>query len=159
MPSFRKAKASDLHELLNFNITQQELFYFYPSATYPLTLEQLEKQLDERYESTVMMDGDELVGFANFYNVENRKIAFIGNIIIKPERRREGLGKQLIQAMLVTGFNHLKLNEIHLSCYSTNTRALLFYTELGFKPYAIEKRSDHKQQKVALIHLKKLKNL
>lgn len=154
MLTFRKATKSDLSELIKFPLNRKELFYFFPSATSPLTNKQLEKQLDERYESTVMLDGEQIVGFANFYNVQSYNIAFIGNIIIKPDRRREGLGKKLIRSMLTIGFKQLKLKEIHLSCYSDNTTALLFYNKLGFKPYAIEQRLNEEQNPVALIHLK-----
>ena len=95
-----------------------------------------------------------IVGFANFYNVENRNIAFIGNVIIKPEKRRQGLGKKLMLLMINDGFKQLNLKEVHLSCYNNNTSALLFYKNLGFKPYATETRQDFNNQPAALIHLK-----
>lgn len=158
MYKFRRAKKSDLKEILTFARDQRELFYFFPSASYPLTTEQLEQQLNERHESTVMLEHGKLVGFANFYNVQNRNIAFIGNVIIKPEKRGQGLGSKLLQAMITTGFSQLQLKEVHLSCYNNNTAALLFYTKLGFAPYAIERRYDPDNKPVALIHLK-IKNL
>lgn len=154
MHTFRQAKKSDLEALLSFARNREELFYFFPSAQYPLTLKQLEQQLSERHESTVMLENEQVVGFANFYNVQNRNIAFIGNVIIKPEKRGLGLGKKLLQTMVNTGFSRLQLKEVHLSCYNHNTPALLFYTSLGFRPYAIETRSDPDHQAVALIHLK-----
>jgi len=152
--TFRHAQKSDLKELLTFAQNRKELFYFFPSADYPLTIKQLEQQLSDRHESTVMLENRQLVGFANFYNVENRNIAFIGNVIIKPEKRGQGLGKKLLQTMITTGFSQLQLKEVHLSCYNNNTPALLFYTKLGFKPYAIESRSDPENGTLALIHLK-----
>ncbi|WP_198264983.1 GNAT family N-acetyltransferase [sulfur-oxidizing endosymbiont of Gigantopelta aegis] len=157
--SFRQATSSDLEAILNFPQDKTELFYFFPSASYPLTQAQLEAQLSERYESTVMLDlklapKQQVIGFANFYNVENHNIAFIGNVIIKPEKRQQGLGKKLVQTMVAIGFQQLGLNEVHLSCYSQNTKALLFYQHLGFKPYAIEQRKDFNQQSTAMIHFK-----
>ena len=157
MLTYRKANHSDLPELLNFPQDQQELFYFFPSANYPLTVEQLEHQLNQHYESTVMVDDYQLVGFANFYIVENHNVAFIGNVIIRPERRREVLGKKLIEKLLTTGFREKKLNEVHLSCYKNNVSAMKFYTELGFKPYAKEQRLDQDNHPVTLIHLKRTK--
>lgn len=154
MHTFRPARKSDLKEILNFAIGRKELFYFFPSASYPLTIEQLEQQLSERHESTVMLEDGQLVGFANFYNVQNRNIAFIGNVIIKPQRRGQGLGEKLLQTMITSGFSQFQLQEVHLSCYSNNTAALLFYTKLGFKPYAIESRLDSENKPAALIHLK-----
>lgn len=157
--TFRPAIKADLAEILHFPLDKTELFYFFPSATYPLTLEQLETQLSVRHDSTVMLENsllqkNEIIGFANFYNVENRNIAFIGNVIIKPEKRGQGLGKKLVQTMIASGFKQLNLKEVHLSCYNQNTPALLFYMHLGFKPYAIETRQDLNNQPAALIHLR-----
>jgi len=166
--TFRPAAKADLAEIINFPQGRTELFYFFPSATYPLTLEQLERQLSEGHQSTVMLENTplqhsslqkkEIIGFANFYNVENRNIAFIGNIIIRPDKRAQGLGRKLLQSMIISGFEQLKLNEVHLSCYKQNTSALLFYKQLGFKPYAIETRRDLNNLATDLIHLKVIKS-
>ncbi len=151
---FRPANHRDLPELLTFPQSREELFYFFPSANYPLSLSQLQKQLSERHQSTVMLKNNKLIGFANFYNVRNRNIAFIGNVIIKAEERQKGYGRQLIQTLLKRGFNELNLREIHLSCFNHNTAGLLFYQQLGFNPYAWEVRKDHHQQSVLMLHLK-----
>ncbi len=157
--AFRAAQKADLSELLSFPLTQQELFYFFPSATFPLTLKQLERQLSERHKSTVMIEQDSfhketIIGFANLYNVKNKRIAFIGNVIIKPEKRAQGLGKKLLETMINSGFEQLNLNEVHLSCYKENTIALMFYKRLGFKAYATEIRKDFNDQVIELIHLR-----
>jgi RimJ/RimL family protein N-acetyltransferase len=155
--SFRPAAQEDLSELLAFPQSQEELFYFFPSATHPLTLNQLQKQLSKRHQSTIMLKDNKVIGFANFYNVKNRNIAFIGNVIVKAEERRKGYAKQLLLHMIKLGFNELKLKEIHISCFNQNTKALLFYHQLGFKPYAWEIRKDYNQAEVIMLHLR-LKN-
>ncbi len=155
--TFRPARASDLTAIVHFPVSEEELFYFFPSARYPLSLSQLEQQLKQRYHSTVMLENNQVIGFANFYNVKNHQIAFIGNVIIKPKKRSQGLGKKLLTTMISHAFQQLQLKEIHLSCYNSNTRALIFYTQLGFQPYAIEQRMTSHKQPVALLHLR-LKN-
>ncbi len=152
--TFRSALKSDFAEILLFPANKNELFYFSPSASYPLTLEQLEKQLSTRHESTVMLDNNQVVGFANFYNVKKHRIAFIGNLIIKPEKRRQGLARRLLLMMMEKGFNQLQLKEIHLSCFQQNTAAQLLYKQLGFKAYAEETRHNSDNQAVSLLHLK-----
>jgi ribosomal protein S18 acetylase RimI-like enzyme len=152
--SFRQAVQSDLIALLQFNLSDQELFYFFPAAQPPLTLEQLQQQLNERYQSTVMLEDDKVVGFANFYNVKNHNLAFIGNVVIDPEKRRQRLGSRLVRTIIDKGFKELKLRQIHLSCYNDNNSALLFYHSLGFKPYAMEKRKDWENKDTILLHLK-----
>ncbi|MCU7939347.1 MAG: GNAT family N-acetyltransferase [gamma proteobacterium symbiont of Bathyaustriella thionipta] len=152
--TFRSVVKSDLSEILRFPLNEIELFYFSPSVHFPLTIEQLETQLSTRHESTVMLENNQVVGFANFYNVKNYQIAFIGNVIIKPEKRRQGLGKKLILMMIARGFKELQLKEIHLSCFQENTVALLFYKQLGFKTYAEETRLNAENQAMSLLHLK-----
>ncbi|MCU7833426.1 MAG: GNAT family N-acetyltransferase [gamma proteobacterium symbiont of Lucinoma myriamae] len=74
--------------------------------------------------------------------------------MIKPEKRRQGLGRKLVLLMIEKGFKQLQLKEIHLSCYQQNTVALSFYKQMGFKAYAEEARRDFNNQAVSLIHLK-----
>lgn len=155
--TFRAAVKSDLSKILRFPLNQTELYYFSPSARYPLTLKQLEKQLTTRHESTVLLDNNQVVGFANFYNVEKYRIAFIGNLIIKPEKRRQGLARKLLLMMIEKGFMQLQLKEIHLSCFQQNTAALSLYEQLGFKIYAQESRLNSDQQPFCLLHLKRKK--
>lgn len=154
MYTFRAAQQSDLENVLKFPLNRTELFYFFPSAAYPLTLEQLEKQLSSRHESIIMLEDEQLVGFANFYNVEKHNIAFIGNVIIKPDKRRLGLGQKLLQQMINNGFTKLQLKEVHLSCYQDNIPALSFYKKIGFKIYAEEDRPDCNKQHTRLIHMR-----
>lgn len=152
--TFRAAVKSDFAEILLFPLNKTELFYFFPSASYPLTIEQLETQLSTRHESTVMLEDGQVVGFANFYNVKKHHIAFIGNVIIKPQKRGRGLGKKLIMMMIEKGFKHLQLKEIHLSCFQQNTSALSFYKQLGFQVYAEEERYNSDNEPARLLHLK-----
>lgn len=154
MYSFCSAQQSDLEQIVDFCLNKTELFYFSPSAAYPLTLEQLERQLSREHASIVMLENDLVVGFANFCNVEKHNIAFIGNVIIKPEKRKQGLGEKLLLQMINNGFIKLQLKEIHLSCYQDNISALSFYKKIGFKAYAKEDRLDLNKQQTQLIHLR-----
>ena len=158
---FRPTQSSDLKYIVDFNLSRTELFYFSPSTHYPLTLEQLEQQLCKHHESIIMLLGTEIVGFANFYKVDKHNIAFIGNLLIKPEKRKQGLGKQLLQYMIKYGFTKLHLKQVHLSCYQDNIPALSLYKSLGFKAYAHEDRPDlntimghQDKQQTQLIHLR-----
>ena len=154
MYSFRATQQSDLEQIADFCLNRTELFYFSPSAAYPLTLEQLERQLSRSHASIVMLENSLVVGFANFYNAQQHNIAFIGNVIIKPEKRKQGLGRKLLQQMVNNGFTKLQLKEIHLSCYQDNSSALSFYKNIGFKAYAKEDRLDLNKQQTQLIHLR-----
>ena len=152
--SFRVTQQSDLEQIAGFCLNKTELFYFFPSAAYPLTLEQLRKQFSRRHESIVMLEDERIVVFANFYNVAKYNIAFIGNVIIRPDKRSLGLGQKLLRQMINNGFTKLQLKEVHLSCYQNNLSALSLYKKTGFKAYAIEERPDLNKQQTRLMHMR-----
>ncbi|MNR69270.1 hypothetical protein D3C85_1944000 [compost metagenome] len=45
------------------------------------------------------------------------------------------------------------MKELHLVCHNVNTRGLIFYSKLGFKPYLIEKKTNHLGQTIAGIRM------
>jgi RimJ/RimL family protein N-acetyltransferase len=92
-------------------------------------------------------------GYANFYNVEEDK-CWLGNFIISPEYRGKGGAEYLIRHMLRLAREELRLQELHLICHNINTRALLFYTRVGFKPYEVGSRTAHQGSTIAGIHMK-----
>ena len=56
--------------------------------------------------------------------------------------------------MLDLAFRKHGLQEVHLSVFNQNTKALLLYSSFGFKPYGIEERRDHTNKKAALLHMR-----
>ncbi|CAN7285437.1 hypothetical protein LJR153_001406 [Paenibacillus sp. LjRoot153] len=50
--------------------------------------------------------------------------------------------------------DELNVQELHLVCHNVNTRGLIFYTKLGFKPYLVEKKTNHTGQTIAGIRMK-----
>lgn len=73
----------DLQTICSFPQSEEELFYFYPKAVYPLVPEQLQSAIDERSDATVVEQNDTIVGFADFYRWEDG-ICCIGNVIVAP---------------------------------------------------------------------------
>jgi len=133
--------------------TAEALYRIYPSATFPLDKSQLLELMEARKQLTVLVDEGQVIGFANLYNVQVNKSAFIGNVVIAASHRGLGLGKTIMLHMAEVC--KAKYNaEVHLSVFNFNTTALLLYTKLGFKPYAIEPRVGLDQQPVALLHMK-----
>jgi GNAT superfamily N-acetyltransferase len=90
---------SDIQSICSFPQSEEELFYFFPKAVYPLTPEQLQIAIDQRSDSTVVeIDGD-VAGFANFYRWNDRKCC-IGNLVVAPLARGQGVATYLIQTMI-----------------------------------------------------------
>jgi ribosomal protein S18 acetylase RimI-like enzyme len=132
--------------------TAEELYRIYPSATFPLDRAQLNKLMTERKDLTVLIDNEQVVAFANLYNVKSNESAFIGNVVVASSHRGQGVGKALMSHMSELCKNKYRA-EVHLSVFSFNTKALLLYAKLGYKPYSVEERVGFKKEPVALLHM------
>ena len=152
--TFRAVKAQDIARICSFARTEEEQFFFFPAATWPLTEEQLQASVDKRSDSTVIELDGEVVGFANFYKWEQAGTCTIGNVIVDPQIRGKGIGAQLIEQMIDIARTRHQASEVTLSCFNSNVAGLLLYPKLGFVPYAIEERQDKQGRRLALVHLR-----
>ncbi len=155
MISFRPAQTSDLPTICTFPQTAEELFFFAPTATFPLQPEPLKAIISKRSHPTVALLEDELAGFATLYRKDQGDHCFIGNMIVAPRFRGCGVCKALVAQMEKIAQHDHPCSEIHLSCFGNNLSALLLYSRLGFSPYAVEERVDHRNKRVALLHMLK----
>ncbi|EOV8178588.1 GNAT family N-acetyltransferase [Raoultella planticola] len=149
----RAATEEDIAIICNFIKNPTELFYFFPKAEFPLTVSQLREAIAQRQDSTVFVINEVPVGFANIYRWEQGGCCSIGNVIISPEFRGQGVCRYLIATMCSIAREKYQASDISVSCFNQNTSGLLVYTALGFTPSAIEKRKDKSGNNVALIHL------
>lgn len=148
----------DIQLICGFPQSEDELFFLYPKATFPLTASQLQDAIGQRSDSTVVELGGEVVAFANFYRWEAGGICSIGNVIVSPAARGRGIGSYLIKQLTKLAFSKHLANEVTVSCFNQNVAGLLLYPKLGFQPYAIEERKDRKGNLVALIHMRLPRN-
>lgn len=149
----RPVQSDDLAIICQFPQTPEELFFFYPKADYPLTVGQLILAIDQRTHPTIIEKEREIAGFADFYYWESGGCCKIGNVIVNPKLRGQGIAKYLIKAMIRKAREHYQANQVQVSCFNENVAALLLYKNLGFTPFDIEERVDKQGKKVALIHL------
>lgn len=150
----RPVMSRDIPLICTFPQTAEELFHLHPKASFPLTPDQLTAAIELRADSTVVVGGGEVLGFANFYRWESGGACVIGNVVVAPQARRRGVGRYLINAMLDIAFSKHKAADVIVSCFSTNVGGLLFYYKLGFRPFALEERVDAEGRQVALIHMR-----
>jgi ribosomal protein S18 acetylase RimI-like enzyme len=150
---FRPAVEADYPAICALVPTEDELFLVYPRGRFPLTAEQLRELAATRHALTVATDGPQVIGFANLYDLVPGESAFIGNVVIARERRGAGLGRALINHMLDLAFGPYALAEVRISVFCHNTPALLLYHGLGFRPYAIERRTRPRGQPLPLLHM------
>lgn len=150
----RSVEHRDIETICGFPKTVDELFFMFPKAVYPLTPAQLEEAIRERSDSTVVEQDGKVVGFANFYQWERHGMCSIGNVIVSPSVRGQGVGRYLIETMIALAFSKYLASEVTISCFNGNVVGLLLYAKLGFQPTEIEERQDNKGHRVALIHLR-----
>lgn len=152
--TFRPVEPRDLTRICSFAGSVEELYFFFPAATWPLTAEQLQDAIDQRSDSTVIEQAGQTVGFANFYQWEQHGTCTIGNVIVDPQARGTGVAAALIRHMIDIAQHKHQAREITLSCFNSNVAGLLLYPKLGFTPYAIEERANKQGERVALVHLR-----
>lgn len=153
--SHRSVEVSDLGKICQLSKNEEELFFMFPKAEYPLTESQLESAINSRFDSTVILFNNDIVGFANFYEVKENRYSSIGNVIVDANYRNLGIGKYLIQTMEQIAIEKYYVSELHLSCFNTNTKGILLYSKLGYIPYEIEKWLISQNESLALIKMKK----
>ena len=90
--TYRAVENNDLEIISKFPQNEDELFFMFPKAVYPLTVEQIQTSIESRYDSTVIMLENIVVGFANFYEANVGQNCSIGNVIVNPLFRGKGAG-------------------------------------------------------------------
>ena len=153
--SYRTVEKTDFEIICSLPKKIEELFFMFPKAEYPLTVNQLKTAIESRFDSTVIIYDEEIVGFANFYELNRNDYCSIGNVIVKSSFREKGIGRFLIETMEGVGIKKYNVSEFRLSCFNTNTNGILLYSKLGYKPYEIEKRISREGENLALIKMKK----
>ncbi|MFD0675914.1 MULTISPECIES: GNAT family N-acetyltransferase [unclassified Paenibacillus] len=151
--SYRDLKKEDLDVIAAFPENRAESFYMYPKGTFPLNPLQLFEVSKTRYLPTVIEYDKEIVGYSNLYIEEDHY--WLGNVIISSKFRGRGAGRYLVNALLERAKNELQAKELRLVCHNVNTKALLLYNKLGFKPYEIKCVTDFDNNEIAGIKMTK----
>ena len=116
----------------------------------PYTYKNIFKYVKDALETNTLIilsmfnkNSGKFIGNIEFYNItlSNAEI----KIIISEEFQNKHYGLEALKRLIEYGFNKLNLEEISLTVYSNNYRALLLYKKIGFIPYKIE-------EKVAIIN-------
>ncbi|MCU7842736.1 MAG: GNAT family N-acetyltransferase [Candidatus Thiodiazotropha sp. (ex Monitilora ramsayi)] len=154
MCEIRQATEKDYAFICRLVTSKSELYRIYPGGSYPLTIEQLSEIAKVRSDLSVVTQENRIIGFANLYNFEANHSAFIGNVIVDRKQRGRGIGKRLVRHMLGLAFDKHRLSTVKISVFGDNSSALLLYTSLGFRPYAVEERINPEGRRTALIHMR-----
>lgn len=151
----RPASAADLSEVVGFPQNAEELFFCYPKAAWPLDVGQLAAAMAERRESTVVTLDGKVAGFANFYQWQHGEFCALGNLMVAPWARGQGVAQSLLEVMEGIARQDYKAPLMKVSCFNANAGGLLLYTRLGYRPVAIVERHAPDGARVALVQLEK----
>jgi ribosomal protein S18 acetylase RimI-like enzyme len=83
-----------------------------------------------------------LIGIAVLVIRESAKMAHKGALVsmyVRPEARRIGVGRRLVEAVIDTACRHVEL--VQLTVVTGNEAALRLYAGLGFVQYGLEKKA------------------
>jgi RimJ/RimL family protein N-acetyltransferase len=151
----RPLLAEDLAAICSLPQNAEELYYMFPKAVYPLTPEQIEEALRTRLEPTVVLYGREIAAYANLYNYDGDS-CWLGNVIVAAGHRGKGASRYLVETMESIAKNGLHARRLRLVCHNTNTRGILFYHKLGYRPFDISARTKPTGEPIAGIHMEKV---
>jgi GNAT superfamily N-acetyltransferase len=149
----REARDGDFDLIAAWPASREEAFYMYPPASYPMSPAQLKAAAEERICPTLLLEASDgaPAAYANLYESEDR--LWIGNVIVNPAYRGKGAAAALLAAMEAAAADRVR--ELHLTCHSINTKALLFYSGAGWEPWAIRKMSGPDGAPIAGIRMRK----
>ena len=86
------------------------------------------------YQFAIINNEDKLIGNCSLFDIDFiNGNATVGIFIGEEEFRGKGLGTEALKLLISYGFNHLNLNNIMLTVFSFNERAIKCYNKVGFK--------------------------
>lgn len=153
--TYRPIQESDFEAVCNLPQNETELFYMFPKGTFPLTEQQLTDIVANRSDCTVFLKGNQIVAFANFYEVVPQNYCTLGNVIVSPLHRNQGIAKYLIQTMENIARKKHRCSQMYISCFGNNTQGLLLYSKLGYRPRDVEERHTSGGTRQALVKMRK----
>ncbi|MGD8845606.1 MAG: GNAT family N-acetyltransferase [Desulfobacteraceae bacterium] len=151
--SHRTLKEEDAGAVCGFARSADELFFAFPKATFPLTPDVLLAAARQRLEPTVALCDGKVVGYANFIKVKERGFCAIGNLMVHPDHRRQGVAAYLVNVMMRKAFETYCARFVRAACFSHNQAAYQLYHGLGFKPGEMEQRATADGTAVLLVNL------
>jgi len=150
----RSLRPEDAPVIAAFPQSAEELFHMFPNGVWPFTGEQLLAAAHVRWDATVVELAGRPCGYANFAAFEAGRHCAIGNVVVAPWARRQGVASFLIKAMIEKAFDGRGVPLLRVLAHASNYPALLLYSSLGFQPEQIEAVADGRGGTVPLVHFR-----
>lgn len=151
--SLRPLEDGDIHEICRFPQSAEELYFSFPKAHYPLTPEQVIDAAVKREDPSVAMLDGKVVGYANFFKARPDVFCALGNLLVSPFHRRQGVATYLVNTMIQVAVEKYKVRFVRAACFSHNSAAYQLYRGMGFKPTDMEHRTTPDGETVLLVNM------
>ncbi len=149
----RPFEAADASAICAFPESEEELFFAFPRAAFPLTPDALLETARQRLSPTVVLNGGQVVAYANFIEVKEKGFCAIGNLMVHPDHRRKGVASYLVRVMARQAAEIYCARFVRTACFSHNQAAYQLYHKLGFRPGEMEQRLTADGTPVLLVNL------
>lgn len=121
------------------SVSPEDLFMVSSSLVFPVDPDMLIKRAREahpeehKFYSVFLIGTDTLAGYFEIKNINSRhNIGTGAHIILAPEYRGKGMGKDLVDLITKVAFSSLGLYRISLSVHTTNQAAIAVYKKAGY---------------------------
>ncbi|GIU22734.1 GNAT family N-acetyltransferase [Shewanella schlegeliana] len=128
--SIQTVNQSNRNALLNLQLNTEQCDFIEPIATC------LEEALqDRRYTPVALCIDEQIAGFAMYglFDESQQSRVWFDRFLIDKQFQGRGLGKAFAQLLLTFLFNHFNCQQIFLSVYPNNDKAIALYHKLGFQ--------------------------
>ena len=109
--------------------------------------------VEDRFSQTVVLEGDQVVAYANFVKVKENGFCAIGDLMVHPDHRRKGVATYLIEVMIRAAFETYCARFLRVSCFSHNQGAYQLLHAMGFRPGEMAQRLGPDGVPVLLVNL------
>ena len=132
--TFRPAEARDVDQLMRWFPDRRSVgVWGGPEFRYPFTRHSFGEDMHwGRMDAFTLCDGrDRLAAFGQLY--ERFERIHLARLVVDPERRSGGIGKELVRRLLRVGRQMFACDEYSLFVFRDNARALACYRSMGFR--------------------------
>lgn len=106
-----------------------------PSDRFPLHARDVRRWLEhERRSGFVLEEGGSILAYGELNPEPDRELAFwIGHLMVRTDRRDQGVGRRVVMALLHHGFVTLRARTVRIGAFDDNPAALACYRACGFR--------------------------
>ena len=139
----RKYTSADAAAILSW--TRDEKAFYQWSAgvlgTYPITEEDF--AFVENLDAFTAYDDDGIVGFFTLRKPSEQNILRIGFVIVDPDKRGKGYGKQMMKLALEYAFGQRGAEAVSLGVFENNLPAYYCYKAAGFEDVVLDETETY----------------